>query len=284
VLATLLLDSRGLLTLSPVLVLAAIGTALLYRGGRRAEALTITGICLCYVIYNSGYYLPFGGSFMGPRFLATMLPFLICPLGLALRRFPGPTVALAGASIAACVTAAITHPLVGYETETVKWARLLLNGVFQPTIASAYGLGGRGWGAIWVFLLPVGAALFCAGSALPRLRLERRQVAAGVACLIAWALFAALAPTLLGIDHAGLVSILHTGDRTALEFGPGSSHPPFSDYPLRALAPISAGFGALVLLVIALTRSHPPPRPGDGAAGGRSGEKRAPARAALGSR
>ena len=76
VLATLLFDSRGLLTISPVLIMGAVGTVLLYRRGKRAEALTIGGICLCYVGYNSGYYLPFGGGFMGPRFLTTMLPFL----------------------------------------------------------------------------------------------------------------------------------------------------------------------------------------------------------------
>ena len=80
VLATLLLDSRGLLTISPVLIMGALGTVLLYRRGRRAEALTIGGICLCYVGYNSGYYLPFGGGFMGPRFLTTMLPFLAFPI------------------------------------------------------------------------------------------------------------------------------------------------------------------------------------------------------------
>ena len=97
VLSTLLFDSRGLLTISPVLIMAAFGTVLLYRRGRRAEALTIARICLCYLGYNSGYYLPFGGSFSGPRFLATMLPFLVCPLALALKRLPGPTIALAGA-------------------------------------------------------------------------------------------------------------------------------------------------------------------------------------------
>ena len=68
VLATLLFDSRGLLTLSPVLLMGAVGTVLLYRRGRRAEAWTIGGICLCYVGYNSGYYLPFGGGFMGRAF------------------------------------------------------------------------------------------------------------------------------------------------------------------------------------------------------------------------
>ena len=152
VLATLLFDSRGLLTISPVLIMAGIGGVLLYRRGRRAEALTIAGVCLCYVGYNSGYYLPFGGGFMGPRFLTTMLPFLAVPLGIAFKRFPGPTLALAGVSIATTVIATITHPLVGYENETVVWARYLRQGFFQPTIASAYGAG-RGWGAISPFLI-----------------------------------------------------------------------------------------------------------------------------------
>ena len=133
---TLLLDSRGLLTLSPVLVMGALGTVLLYRRGRRAEALTIAGVCACYLIYNSGYYLPFGGGAPGPRFMITMLPFLACPLGLALRRWPGPTIALAGASIAAWTIVTITHPLVGYENETVVWTRLLSKAEFQPTIAT----------------------------------------------------------------------------------------------------------------------------------------------------
>ena len=43
VLRTLLFDSRGLLTLSPVLIMGVVGTVLLYRRGRRAEALTIGG-------------------------------------------------------------------------------------------------------------------------------------------------------------------------------------------------------------------------------------------------
>ena len=158
-----------------MLILAALGTVLLYRRGRRAEALTIVGVCVCYVGYNSGYYLPFGGGFMGPRFMTTMLPFLVCPLGLALKRLPGPTVALAGVSVATTVIATITHPLVGYETETVVWARYLGEGFFQPTIASAYGLG-RGWGGIWPFFLAAGGALVVAAWATPRLRLSVAQL------------------------------------------------------------------------------------------------------------
>jgi hypothetical protein len=239
------------LTLSPVLLLGALGAVLLYRRGRRAEALTIGGVCLCYLGYNAGYYLPFGGGFMGPRFLTTMLPFLAFPVALACKRWPGPTVALAAVSIVSTVTATITHPLVGYETETVVWARYLLRGFFQPTIASAYGLG-RGWGGIWPFLAAAGGALFLAGFATPRLRLSRASLGAGLLALIGWALFAALGPTLLGIDHRGLLDIQAAGDPTALHKG-------FGSYPLRTLAPIAAGAGLLALAGAYLGRRKPVP-------------------------
>ena len=62
--------------------------------------------------------------------------------------------------------ATITHPLVGYETETVVWARYLREGFFQPTIASAYGLG-RGWGGIWPFLLAAGGGVLAGGMGDP---------------------------------------------------------------------------------------------------------------------
>jgi hypothetical protein len=260
--ATLLLDSRGLLTISPVLILGALGTALLYKRGKRAEALTITGVCVCYLGYNSGYYLPFGGGFMGPRFLITMLPFLAFPTALALKRWPGPTVALAGVSIAMTAIATITHPLVGYETETVVWARYLREGFFQPTIASAYGLG-RGWGGIWPFLAAAGAGVVLAAWATPRLRLSASSMGAGVFALVGWCAFAALAPTLLGIDHAGLQSIYKAGDHTALS---AALHPTFSTYPLKALAPIAAVLGLLGLGAMRLARNESGSRPRVGVA------------------
>jgi hypothetical protein len=251
VLATLLLDSRGLLTISPVLIMGAIGTVMLYRRGKRAEALTIGGVCLCYLGYNSGYYLPFGGGFMGPRFLTTMLPFLALPLGLALKRFPGPTIALAAVSITTTVIATITHPLIGYETEAVTWMRYVSEGYFQPTIASAYGLG-RGWGGIWPFLLAGAGAVVLAAWVTPRLRLSGAALRAGLLAVLAWALFAALAPTLLGIDHAGLVSIYDAGDHTALS---SAAHPGFSTYPLKTLVPVAAVAGLLALGAMRLARN-----------------------------
>jgi hypothetical protein len=244
VMATLLLDSRGLLTISPVLAMGAIGTWLLYRRGKRAEALTIAGVCVCYVGYNSGYYLPFGGGFMGPRFLMTMLPFLALPIGIALKRYPGPTIALAGVSLTTTIIATITHPLIGYETEAVVWARYLREGFFQPTIASAFGLG-RGWGGIWPFFLAAGGAVLLATLATARTRISRTSLIAGVLMLVGWCLFAALAPTVLGIDHRGLLSIVGAGDNTALHKG-------FGNYPLRTLAPIAALAGLIALLTARL--------------------------------
>jgi hypothetical protein len=247
VLATLLFDSRGLLTISPVLVMGAIGTVLLYKRAKRAEALSIAGICLCYVVYNSGYYLPFGGGFMGPRFLTTMLPFLAVPIALALKRYPGPTIALGAVSIATTVIATITHPLIGYETEAVVWTRYLGEGFFQATIASAFGLG-RGWGAIWPFFLAAGGGVLLVACSTPRLRLTGATLAGGIAALLAWAVFAALAPTVLGIDHQGLLSILKAGDHTALHKG-------FGSYPLTTLAPIAATAGLLALAAMRLARN-----------------------------
>lgn len=253
VLATLLFDSRGLLTISPVLAMATLGTIVLYNRGRRAEALTIGGVCLCYVGYNSGYYLPFGGGFMGPRFLTTMLPFLAMPLGIAFKRWPGPTIALAAVSITTTVVATITHPLVGYETETVVWARYLRQGFFQPTIASAFGLG-RSWGGIWPFFLAAGGAVILAARATPRLCLTRNSLLVGLAALVGWTLFAVLAPTVLGIDHRGLLSIVKAGDNTALST---VLHPSFSDYPLKVLAPLAALVGLLALGAAGAIGSRP---------------------------
>jgi hypothetical protein len=254
VLATLLFDSRGLLTLSPVLAMGVVGLVLLYRRGRRAEATVIGSICVLFLAYNSGYYLPFGGGFMGPRFLTTMLPFLAVPLALAFRRFPGPTIALAGASAMTMVAATITHPLTGYETETVVWARYLRQGFFQPTIATAYGAG-RGWTAVLPFFAAIGSAAALAAYASRRFALTNRSIVAGLAALGGWALFAAVAPTALGIDTAGLKSIFRAGDRTALHKG-------FGTYPLTALVLIAAIAGLVVLLLARLLR-HRPPTEGD---------------------
>ena len=73
---------------------------------------------------------------------------------------------------------------------------------------------------------------------------------AALLALAAWGLFAALAPTMLGIDHRGLLSIVGAGDHTALHKG-------FGSYPLKALAPLAAGAGLLALAAARRWRHDP---------------------------
>jgi hypothetical protein len=239
---TLLFSSRGLLTLSPVLIMGGIGTVMLYKRGRRAEALVITAVVLAYLAYNSGYYLPFGGGTPGPRFLTTMLPFLVVPIALTWRRFPAQTLALAAISIVIFGLATITHPLIGYETETVTWTRYLTTHYFQPTILTAFGAG-RSWVAPLPFLLLAAAAVVLAARATPWPAISRTSLSIGAAIAGGWALFAIVAPTWLGIDHRALENTHNAGDPKAL-------HLPWGRWPLTNLGLAALG-AALVLLVIA---------------------------------
>jgi hypothetical protein len=149
------------------------------------------------------------------------------------------------------VVATITHPLIGYENETVVFVRYLGKGFFQPTIASAFGMG-RGWGGIWPFLLCAGGAILLAVLATARTRISTRSLLWGVAALAGWCAFAALMPTLLGIDHRGLVSIVHAGDNTALNLTLHDG----TRYPLRTLAPLAAGAGLVGLLLSGYSSSN----------------------------
>ena len=57
-----------------------------------------------------------------------MLPFLACPLGLALQALPRPDDRARGGLDRDDADRDVTHPLVGYENETVVWTRLLEQG------------------------------------------------------------------------------------------------------------------------------------------------------------
>ena len=89
---------------------------------------------------------------------------------------------------------------------------------------------------------------------------------AGLLALAAWALYAALAPTALGIDHQGLLSIVKAGDPTALDLSLHNG----TRYPLTRLTLYCGIAGALALGAMWLARRER----GDGA-----GEDPAAARA-----
>jgi len=95
----LLFQHRGLLSLSPILALAAVGGVALWRRGLRAETIVVAAVFAAYVVYDSGDYLPFGSASPGPRFLIVVIPFLAVPAAAGFARYPLHALALAVASI-----------------------------------------------------------------------------------------------------------------------------------------------------------------------------------------
>jgi hypothetical protein len=196
----LLFSAKGLFTLAPVLAMGAVGVVLLRRRGRRAEAWTIGVMAIAYLVYNSGYWLPYGGGTPGPRFLVPLIPYLALPLALAYRRFPLTTFALAVPSALFMLTATLTFPMIGNDFVGF-WAKLAGAANFEPTFVTPLGAG-HGWEGI----APVLAlALLAAGlAALARRPLPRVQGDARFAALavLGWGVAAACVPWLLGGQSA----------------------------------------------------------------------------------
>jgi hypothetical protein len=196
----LLFSAKGLFTLAPVLVMGVVGIVLLRRRGRRAEAWTIAGMAAAYLVYNSGYWLPYGGGTPGPRFLMPLVPYLALPLALAYRRFPVTTFALAVPSALFMLTATLTFPLIG-DDFVGFWAKLLGASNFEPTFFTPLGAG-HGWKGIAPVLgLALLAAALAALSAraLPRARADVGRAAVAVA---GWGVAAACVPWVLGGQSA----------------------------------------------------------------------------------
>ena len=191
---SLLFGGRGLLTLTPVLVMAIAGVIAMRRSGRRAEANTIGALALCYLVYNAGYWLPFGGGSPGPRFLIPILPFLALGLGMAWRRWPAVTLALAAISATTMVTATMSYPMIGTQDPGEWLRRMFGENVFQHSVLD---LAGIAHGA--VSILPF-AALVALALAVGVGSLGRAQLATGARhvplALAAWVACATVLPKL----------------------------------------------------------------------------------------
>jgi hypothetical protein len=223
----ILLSPRGLLVLTPIVVMGLLGAAVLWTRGRRAESAVIGSVVAGYFVYDAGYWLPMGGGSPGPRFLIPMLPFLALGIAVAWRRWSAPTLALAVASAVTMITATITYPLVTVGA-TNDWTVRAGDANFQHTVLSLFGLD-NGWLAVApVLALFLAAALFAARSATA-LRFDRQRRVAW-AVLVGWGLVAAVGAPALGetviagrvvgptgiIDHHGhttlvLVALLLAG-------------------------------------------------------------------------
>lgn len=182
----LLLEPKGLLILAPVWALGGAGLIVLWRA-HRAEATLAAAVCVAFLLYDAGYYLPFGGFNSGPRFLVPMLPFLALGVAAAWRAFPGPTVALAIASAVVTTVSVLANPMIVSEDIGTMFHRLERggdqNGPIAQTVSHWF------WGAKIAPLLVVGVVvmLAVAWTCAPVIRrLTARDVLLGIASLVAW--------------------------------------------------------------------------------------------------
>jgi len=190
----LLLSGRGLLVLTPIVAMAAAGVAAMRRGPHRAEANVIIAVAVAYLLYNAGYWLPFGGGTPGPRFLIPMLPFLGLGLAVAWRRWPAQTLGLAIPSALFMLSAALTHPLIGEEA-TATWAERLWRGELEHTLLTAFGVRDA-WLAVAPVLVATAAAVAFAAASAPHMRVGEVRGALGL--VAAWSAVAVLGPAIAG--------------------------------------------------------------------------------------
>ncbi len=188
----LLFAGRGLLILTPILIMGVIGTFMMRRDGHRAEANTILAVAAVYFLYNSGYWLPFGGGTPGPRFLIPAMPFVAIGLAYAYKRLPAVTLGLAIPSGLMMLAATLTYPLLGRQG-TGTWADWLMQGRLEHTVLTAFGVT-NAWLAIAPFVAALLTAIVLAVRATPSTSLSDYRYAAPA--VVAWACVSLLGPTL----------------------------------------------------------------------------------------
>jgi hypothetical protein len=150
--------TTGVLVTTPAALAAAAGLVLLWRQGLRTEAGLCAAVALAYLLFDAGYWAPYGGLSPGPRFLATGIPFLLVGLAPALAR-SRVTLLLALASIAVATVDALSWQLGGGLD--LAWV--------PGTVWARAGLG-RDAGVVLVFALAAAAtaAALARPGALPR--------------------------------------------------------------------------------------------------------------------
>ena len=160
----LLFGYIGMLTISPIVIAGVAGLIPLWRAGWRREAALVGALAAAYLVYNSGYDVPFGGGTPGPRFLIPVLPFLALGVAAAYRAWPWSTLALAVPSAVLMLGVTATHPNPGAHW---SWVHRLHPGSY----------GGAGIVmriALLVFVLAA-VALCAAATSFPRLYTQPRR-------------------------------------------------------------------------------------------------------------
>lgn len=270
---SLLVSEKGLFVVTPLCVAALLGLPVLWRAGRRAEALVCAAVPTLFLAYNASYYLPFGGQGPGPRFLVPALPFLALPVAAALTRSLLPTLALGLVSIGVMALATTTAPqITGDDHSIADWARLLAHGDVTPTFLPLDDRLGLAPLAL-LLLCAVGLALVAASPS----RAALRPTLLVALVVLAWLVVAIAGPRLLPADEAhgtpagtlaavcvvaalaaGVWLVSRRGSRLALALAPLAALllPAVQARQTLALL-VALGTLALVLLAARATPSRP---------------------------
>jgi len=200
VLIDLLVGPRGLLRLAPWFLLAPVGLIAARRRDLRQEVLVCGAIVVAFLVFNAGYYLPFGGWTPGPRFLSPALPFAAVLVALAPAALRTLATCLIAFSVVLVFVATATVPnapelyldpfyelwlprlLDRHIADTIAWSRWGLHGI-QPLVVLGLGLAAaaiallattrrgaaaRRLGALLTVALAVLTAAFALPAAPPR--------------------------------------------------------------------------------------------------------------------
>jgi hypothetical protein len=222
-------DSSGLLVVSPVLVAAAYGLFLLART-YPVEAGVCAAVTMLFLLLVCGYYLPYGGTLLGPRFFVPALPFLAVGLGPAFERRPRLTSLLAVASALAVLGLTLVWaqhpPIVGTiwselgrvvsEGRTSGLMRHMGENVIGWTSA------GSGWGL--ALMVASAAAALALSLAPPGWSVRRQPRSAAVAAVVGVALVAgslriATKPIDLRASIEGTATAAFPGDEVDFKVG-----------------------------------------------------------------
>jgi hypothetical protein len=143
---------RGLITTTPILLVAGIGlVAMLRERETRPEAVVVTAVALGFVALHVFWTNPYAGG-AGPRYVVPALPFLAVPIAIGWRRLSLLAKGLATISILTMISAVLTEPQQASDSEAGLniWLRLLSRGDVVESAA------GRRFGTIgWIAHLTV---------------------------------------------------------------------------------------------------------------------------------
>jgi hypothetical protein len=178
----------GIFWQSPVLLMTFVGAYFMIRSKEYIPEMLLAGLAAAvFLIWNSGYYMWWGGNSFAPRHLIPMLPFLCLPLIFIPRKFFGWVVLLTVISVIQMSFAAASDILApDANLENIKKI-----GTFDFSMLYSYMLphlidGGFAWNLgnllglkQWVSLIPLEIVLIMTSiyMAIPNISLPKRTMA-----------------------------------------------------------------------------------------------------------